>query len=209
MKLLIHALVVLSDSLCEPGTCSGNHHINYLCGGASAFLLERTSGFTDFDLFVSCDGKIKPHTGDFYTVTLSPSEYVVNIDVPHFRRVQIIRVPSFHKSLGVKPDEMNAPYVRDLFGLYVLFSFDLPICRMAIAGHSGVDSCRVLDLSSIPFTRGPVDEARVKKYLERLSIGVPLHINNNIRFMFFKMIETETSASLLDLADRLDYALTI
>jgi hypothetical protein len=131
---------------------------------------------------------MRPHTGDFYTVTLSPSELVVNIDVPHFRRIQIIRVPSFHKSLGVQQVELNAPYVRDLFGLYVLFTFDLPICRMAIAGHSGVNSCRVLDLSSFPFTRAPVDENRVKKYFERLSMGIPLHVNNKIKSIFSKWL---------------------
>jgi hypothetical protein len=211
---VIRALSTLDDCLCDSEKCSGDHGVFWIAGGGPAFLTGKTKTFNDFDVFVSCDGPFRDvttdslhsYTSDLYTVTCSPSKFVVSILAPNTVTIQIIRVPGFHTSLGVQPCDRRAPYFRDLFGLYVLFTFDLPVCRVGITcplrPFDVLYGFTILDLTLFSYTRCP-NENRVKKYLDRVCQNVTsLEISNYVKGMLTKMVEVETaSSSVTSLSD--------
>lgn len=59
--------------------------------------------------------------------------------------------------------------VIDMFAMYVLCQFDLPLCRLALR-FSLKDlnkSCYCLDVSAIDFIKENTQESRIEKYEER------------------------------------------
>ena len=136
------------------GSAVCNHNYWWVAGGAASFVRGKTSSFGDVDFFVACRGKLKSARLPFAAktnggvVTLLRGEGGLST-------IQIIPV-GFTVGLDISITSSNTRVrsIHDLFGIFLLAHFDLPICRVAIThADTRVGSAwRCLDLSAISVT---------------------------------------------------------
>ena len=128
MEEAVASAMKLLDHLC-PG-CTGNHLVWWLCGGAAAFWADKTSTYTDYDLYVHCDGMLKNvNHFDLHEVNdhrMDTGKVSVLNMTNKFHKVQIIPIDFKIQQ------QTSVPAFEDFLGLYILASFDLPACRVAI-----------------------------------------------------------------------------
>lgn len=147
----IHFALMMVDRLCDG--CDGNHQLWTIAGGVIAFILEKTCMFQDIDIFVNCNKDMKDRTS-----------YSVFSVYNSFRpTVQVIRV-NFNVNLNGR--NILDLTVWQMFASYVIFNFDLPICRCALK-FVGTQSY-ILDMSSFDYTFQSIREDRKMKYFHRM-----------------------------------------
>ncbi|KAK3924651.1 ATP-dependent DNA helicase, partial [Frankliniella fusca] len=141
----------LLDEICSG--CDGDHSLWVLAGGFVAFLLGKTSCFSDIDIFVNCNkDQLDWESYSVFDVTfdgrLTIQIICVNFNVNFFhRRVHDITI-------------------WDMFSAYVILDFDLPICRCAMKFLSS--GCYVMDLSAFDLYPKDIRVNRRKKYISRM-----------------------------------------
>lgn len=139
-------------------------HAWWLCGGAAAWLLGKTNKFTNLDVYVICDG-------DYYDV-----DFVNNhAEIPF---TGIGYNVTFHLTKFPLKATHNITAYMDMFCLYVLSTFDLPICRVGIHfpirkaineyNLTGTWTCKVIDVSCMTHLKNPVTSDRINKYNQRI-----------------------------------------
>ncbi|KAK3908334.1 polyprotein [Frankliniella fusca] len=141
----------LLDEICSG--CDGDHSLWVLAGGFVAFLLGKTSCFSDIDIFVNCN------KDQLYSESYS----VFDVTFDDRLTIQIIcvnfNVNFFHR-------RVHDITIWDMFSAYVILDFDLPICRCAMKFLSS--GCYVMDLSAFDLYPKDIRVNRRKKYISRM-----------------------------------------
>lgn len=132
-----------------------NYNVWWLCGGASAYLSGTTNTFNDLDVYVVCKNDQTDGENRYPDLV-----YEINgFQYP----VQFIPV-----NVPFKPNVNFASYLN-YFCLYVLSTFDLPICRVALhfpLKHA-VENVLCIDVTSLVYETQPVHYVRMYKYRQR------------------------------------------
>jgi hypothetical protein len=177
VSMVLYGLNVL-NSLCEGVDCA--HQVWWLAGGFPAYITGKTKLFSDLDLYVCCQGKLKDcHDFSVHDVQLVRSATgkvsVVNVNcVSKLLQIIPVGLPSIYSD-GSKLKFEHYPMFRIFFGLTVFAYFDLPVCRAALSFPlipniglcEGSVKCFCLDMSYLNF-RNNVSESRKKKYNQRI-----------------------------------------
>ncbi len=139
------------DKLCSG--CDGNHSLWVIAGGLVAFLLGKTSTFTDIDIFVNCN-KDQLQWESYSVTTLKfenrPSIQIICVN---------FNINLFHRTV-------RDLTIWDIFASYVILDFGIPACRCAMKFLSS--GCYVMDFSGLKLYSKNIKLRRKKKYLSRM-----------------------------------------